>query len=156
MTQIVKGNLRLRQILSTGLLTGGILTVNADNTKFDLSAGSGLVVDNFTDTENPQITVVSWNAFTAQTPTNIGSTPLTNIKINSSGAIVQQTPKFTLDDARDFILIGRVIHNNNVNITTTVPLPNTIYNATLDADDGFRSIGSFNITGNVFSANGTN
>ena len=149
-------SLRTRQVLSTGILTGGILSINADNTKFDLSAGSGLVVDNFTDTENPVVTYVSWNAFTAQTVTNIATNPLSNIKINSSGAIVQQTTSFSVDDARDFILIGRLVHNNNTNLTDTIPLVNAIYNATLDADDLARSIGSFNINGNVFSANGTN
>jgi len=52
---------------STGLLTGGILTIDADPTKFDLSAGSGRIVDYDTDPGTPTIIDVSWAAFDAQT-----------------------------------------------------------------------------------------
>jgi hypothetical protein len=44
--------------LSTGLLTGGALSINVDNTKFDITAGKGYVVDGHTNPEYPIVTEV--------------------------------------------------------------------------------------------------
>ena len=36
----------LRNLLSSGLLKGGILSINVDPTKFDMTAAIGVIVDN--------------------------------------------------------------------------------------------------------------
>src|SRR6478609_6597881 len=76
-------------IESTGLESGGILSINGgDNTKFNLTAGNGNVID-YSVPNNPTIKNVSWNAFTAQTVTGLATQDVTWIMINNAGAIVQ-------------------------------------------------------------------
>ncbi len=58
----------VRSNVSTGLLKGGEITINGgDNTKLDIAAGSGFIVDN-TDPENITVFDVSWDAKVAVTP----------------------------------------------------------------------------------------
>ena len=44
--------------IGTGLLDGGVLSINADNTKYDISAGNGIHVDAYTDPNLPVITFI--------------------------------------------------------------------------------------------------
>ena len=47
---------------STGLIKGGIISVNAgDNTLIDISAGSGQIIDTTTDPDNPILIPISSN-----------------------------------------------------------------------------------------------
>ena len=63
------------QQLSTGLISGGQITANAGNptTQFDVAAGSGWIVDSFTDPDNPTVTKVTWNTQTGISPTYLGT-----------------------------------------------------------------------------------
>ena len=76
--------------------------------------------------------------------------------INGSGAIVQTTGLFTINESRDFILLARIGHGNFTTVTSVTPLPRVIFNSTMDADDLATVIGAINGSGNVFSANGAN
>jgi len=147
---------KLTSVMGTGLLNGGVLSINVDPTKFDISAGNGYVVDNHTDPDNPVRTHVVWSAFTAQTVTNIATASFTNIAINSAGAIVQQTASFSIDDSRDYIILGRLVHANLSTITVASPFPRVIFNASMDADDFSNIVGVVIGSGNVISANGAN
>ena len=60
--------------LSTGLLTGCVLSINGgDNTKYDMTAGTGIHVDNTTTPGTPIITPVTMSAITGGTPLNIAT-----------------------------------------------------------------------------------
>lgn len=142
--------------LSSGLISGGELTINGlDNTKFDISDGSGLIVDNFTDVSNPTITEVSWSNLTAQTVTNLASQNLTFVLINSSGAIVQQATYPSDEQFRDYIFIGQLGHTNRVNIGATVKTPDVLASPLNQLMDLEAAIGIIN-SGNVVSPNGAN
>ena len=54
-----------------GSVEGALLSVNANPALFDLAAGSGVIVDNITDPENPTLTRVSWEAQAGIAVTNI-------------------------------------------------------------------------------------
>ena len=144
-------------LTSTGLLTGGDLTIDTDTTKFDIAAGTGIVVDNYTDPTSPTYSHVSWGAFDAQTVTNIGTQVQTFILIDSNGAIVQQATLPTPSQLRDYIFIGDLLHFDMVNI---VAAANTGFNASIDSGLGLvdlsYAIGAINVFGNVYSANGAN
>ena len=148
---------RIRNGISTALISGGSLSVDADNTKFDLAAGTGVVVDNYTNPNVPTYAEVSWNAFDAQTTTNIGSSPQTFVFINSSSAIVQQTTFPTASNLRDYIFVGVLIHPN---LTTISSVNDVALNVGTDVQlsllDLSNAVGPINESGNVYSDNGAN
>lgn len=143
-------------LMGTGLVSGGRITINADTTKFDVAAGHGYMVDNTSSPGVPVVTHVHWNDYTAQTPIYLLTDVRSSVMINSAGNIVQQVAQPTLDQARDYIILGRLLHDNKTILNGAVSIPRVIYNTALDADDISISLGSFNITGNSFTSNGTN
>ena len=137
----------------TGLISGGILTIGTDTAKFDIAAGTGIVVDNYTDPTSPSITEVSWTAFDEQTITNIGTQNQTFIAINSSGSIVQQVGNFTVEQRRDLITLGVLVHPNNTSITTVGPGYHFANDVRILTEDMYHAMGVVNISGNTYSAN---
>lgn len=142
--------------LGTGILTGGELTINADDSKFDIAAGSGLIINNHTDPTNPVVTDVSWSAKTAVVTTYLATNPWSFIGIDSGGNVVQQTSMFTPDQLRDIIVIGKAVHTNNTNIVVAISYKRQTYNVDLDLRDFIDAFDTFNIEGNIISANGAN
>ena len=142
---------------STGLASGGVITINGgDNTRFDISDGYGYIVDNWTDPDNPTKTKVTWSGLTGITVTNIATEFRTNVAINSSGTIIQQSADFDDDDLRDLIILGRVVHANKTNINLVLSYPYTAYNLPLNNAEFIQVIGPLNVDGNVYSPNGAN
>ena len=57
---------------STTLRSGGVITVNGGNPAlFDVAAGTGTIVDNTTDPNDPTLTEVSWGVLTGNSLTNL-------------------------------------------------------------------------------------
>lgn len=144
-----------KSFLSTGLIKNGLVQANADPTKFNITAGIG-IISSFEDPENPTSTIVNFPAFTGITPTYLTSGNITYIAINSSSAIVMQATPFTNIQRRDLIILGAVIHSN----LTTINLVNNI-SAPTNADtnqlhDLMEAIGALNVDGNNITANGAN
>lgn len=141
--------------MSSGLISWGVLSINADTTKFDLAAGTGQIVD-YTTLTAPTINNVSWSAFTAQTVTNLATADITYILIDGSGNIVQQTTYPTATQRRDYIFVWRLNHSNR----TTISFVNTVgdFNQGTSARlyDFIDAIWMFNISGNAISTNGAN
>lgn len=145
------------QIVSTGLIQGGFITVNADPTKFDISAGTGLIVDNYSDILNPTGTLVSWDAFTAQTITNLATATRTFLSIDINGDISQiPQPGLTNADHKNLIFLGNLGHANFTSIIAVRNNPDPGLDATARLADLARSIGTFNVSGNLYSPNGVN
>lgn len=150
--------LKLKSYLSTGLLKNGLVTTNADPTKFNITAGIG-IISNFDNPENPTSTIVNFPAFTGITPTYLTSGNITYVAITLSGGVpvvlMQATP-FDNVQRRNVIALGATIHSN----LTTINLVNNI-SAPSNADtnqlhDLMEAIGALNISGNKYSANGAN
>lgn len=138
---------------NTGIISGGALTINADPTKFDISAGKGFIIDH--SVSPPTTTIVEWTAFTAQVVANLLTSFATEIAINSAGAIVQQNA-FTNTELRSLILLGGLDHSNNINILNKfeIQVPSEAVGSSLK--ELSKAIGDINISGNVFSPNGAN
>jgi len=144
-----------KQFLSTGLIKNGLISINADNTKYNITAGIG-VISNFDDPENPISTIVNFPAVTAKTPTYLTTGNITYVAINASGAVVEQATPFTTIQRRDLILLGAVIHSNltNINVVNNLSAPTNA--DTNQLHDFMEAIGALNLTGNKYSANGAN
>ena len=137
---------------STGILTGGVLTTGAGAAEFSISDGTGLVVD-----AAGAITSVSWTGKTNITPIGIGTgNTLTFIALDSAGNVVQSLTRFSNEDHRDYIVLGAVVHIDDVNVDTVANQQHVAFNTGSSLSDLHEAMGFFNISGNVFSANGAN
>jgi len=142
---------------STGIVDGGVLSINGDNTKFDVAAGEGWVIDNYTDPTNPFAKYVKWDALTAQAVTYMAVADFTFISVDSSGTLIQRFTPFTQSNKRQEIYLGVLVHSNNITITSTSYNPVPAYGVSLVSNDLANAIGpSINITGNIISAGGAN
>lgn len=149
-------NNRINQLLGTGLISGGIITVNGgDNTKFDISAGTGIVMDE-SDPEAPTETLVSWSAFTAQTLPDLATADITRVAINDAGSVIKSTSPFTPVQERDYIILGGLIHASRTQIDGVSVSPRVIYNVMGQFNDFAEAVGPLNIDGNVYGPNGAN
>jgi hypothetical protein len=151
---------------STGIHSGGIVSINADNTKYDISQGDGLIVDSYSDPENVVSSEVSWTGVVAKTPdfllTNavsyiaMGKGAFNPVTKKYDGVIVEQATPFTREQSREIIFIGILTHTTNTDIqaaTVSVKFTPAPYNQFSDLAE---VIGQINVSGNIFSANGTN
>jgi len=137
--------------LSTGVLTGGVLSTGAGASEYSISDGTGIIVD-----ETGAITEVSWTGKSNITPTNIATNLLTWVSIDNAGNVVEMTSPCTPSGRRAEICLGVIVH---VNLTTVDAVNNqqsVAFNAGATAYDLADALGFINVGGNVFSANGAN
>ena len=140
---------------STGIVSGGLVSINVDPTKFDITAGEGWIVDNYTDPSNPLAKHITWGGLSANLTTNIATSDVSFVSVDISGNIVQRTGDFTQALKRQEILLGVLVHPSNIVISSTVNSPVPAYGASLVASDIGSVIGpSLNVSGNVISAGG--
>lgn len=142
---------------STSTIVQAVVSINGgDATKFDVSAGRGQIVDSHTDVDDPQFTPIEWTAFTAVTATLLATDAVTLVFINSSGVIIQQNAA-GLEDFRDMIFLGNLVHPGNTVIERTISLP---YLPGIDVSLAIADLnatqGIINFFGNDFIASGAN
>jgi len=144
--------------LSTGLLHGGILSTVTGTTSFNLTSGSGIIL-NFNATTGsdpyPTITYVNWNNFVSQSLIYSASAPITYISIDSAGAISQTNTAFTAEQFKDRIVIGRVLHQSGAVTNGTIVTPTTAYAINSNTQDFFRAFGPLKVSGQVLAASGS-
>lgn len=142
-------------ILSTGLLKNGLLTINGTNTKYNLSAGIG-IVSNFDNPDAPTFKMVHFPSIIGKTPSYLTTSNITYIAVNANGAIVESATPFTPVQRRDLIIIGAAIHSNltTINAINNISAPSNAVGNQLH--DFMLAIGALNIDGNKFSANNAN
>jgi len=153
-----ENKLKKESAIGTSLLYGGEISINVgDNSKFDISAGSAVFVDNYTDTENPTSTIIVWEAQTGVEVTNISSQVTTFVSIQQPFTIVQNNVPLNTEEYRTNVVLGVLEHVNGTFINSVgaftqwgsdiIPLIND-----------FVSVLGTRLTksGNVFYANGSN
>ena len=139
---------------STGIITGGLLSIGSPTTTFSISNGTGMVVDN---TVTPAtVTQVSWTGKTNITGTYIASGLVSYIAIDSTGAVVQQLAAFTNTQHRQYIVLGSIVHVNLTVIDAVNQFGEVAISPANQLSDLSEALGKFNVSGNVFSANGAN
>lgn len=140
---------------STGLVSGGVLSIGTPTSTFSIAAGAGEVVD-ITNPAAPVVTPVTWSAFNNQTVTNLATSPVTYVLIDSTGAIVQQTTYPTPVERRQMIFLGRLNHANNVAVTFANSFPDYKLSPIAAFYDLVDAMAPFKVAGIVPSANGAN
>ena len=144
-----------KAFLSTGLIKNGLISANGDPTKFNITAGIG-IISNFDDPENPTSTIVNFPAFTGITPTYLLTGTITYVAINDVATVVMQATPFTPEQRRSFIVLGAVVHSNltTINVINNISAPTNA--STNQLHDFIEAVGALNLTGNKYTANGAN
>lgn len=148
---------RISNLMSTGLLTGGVVTKHGADptTTIDVSAGVGYIVNNYTDPENPVRTRVEWDAMSDVTVTYLATSTFSYFAIDSNGDLLEFSSRPDTDDWRDYIMLAAVGHENHSYLTNISPVVNVAYDVqqqTLEFIDWF---GDFKVSGNEVTAYAT-
>lgn len=155
----VEGN-RFVENLQTGVLYGGVITVNAlDNSKVDISAGVGVIVSPGASTTAlpvPTVTTVTWTAKTAVTLTYLATSEVTWFSINSSGNVVQSSSAWSDSGYQTGLPLGIAVHPNNTSISFAKPATHLSYGQATLVDPFVRAFGPLKLSGNTISAYSTN
>ena len=129
---------------STGVIFGGTLSINVINdTKFDVSAGEGHVVNPITGT----FTHVTWPDFNSIQTTYVGV--LTFVSITAAATLTFSSSKPSNADTRTNIFLGALVHVNSVNIDTVNNEQMTLLSSTNQLKDLASAIGFINQSGNA-------
>ena len=147
------GNINLGEELvessSTGLVSGGNISIGSPTSTFTVASGVGHVINNTTKF----YTEVTWSAFTNVTPSI--ADPIVHILINSSGSLVQQNTFPTRTQRRSNIYIGYIAQQGGVVVGAT-PVSQVVSQPVNQLQDYLDAFGPFNNSGNALTANGTN
>lgn len=153
------GKLLTKQNLPTGFLTGLTLSIHpGDNTKFDIATGAYIITD-FSNLQAITTTIVQVNTpITGITPQylTVSGVNASFIALDVNQNVIQSSSPFDNAQRRSLAILGAVIHSNHVNINVTNEIKAPIVAPTNQLHDFIRAIGSLNLSGNVYSANGAN
>jgi hypothetical protein len=144
---------------STGIVSGGIITVNGGNPgRFDISDGAGWVVDSYS-TDDSIVTYVQWTGLTNIPLTDILTQSSTFIALDATQPVpnvIEQSTEFTIPQHRDLIILGRVLHTDNLTITGIIETVIPSFDVLMTSVDFLQSFGPFNLSGNMYGVTGAN
>lgn len=139
----------VRNIQSTRLVVGGTLSVNSSNQALiDIAAGTGRVINNYTDASNPVYTSVTWSFMPGQIDPFLATNDLTYWGIDKNGNVVTVADAFSDEQRRDIIVLGWSSHTGRSiqELAFTEPVWGSDVFAQLT--DFMLNFGSFNVYGN--------
>ena len=136
--------------LYTGLLHGGNITAPVGGTTFNVSSGSGIVVDlnaSLTDDPYPTIKFVNWDNILNQSINELTNAVQTFIGIDSNGQIIQQTDPWFNGQYNESISIGTVLHQNKSTVNASITYPNVAYGYKQRTYDFIKAFGPLKLSG---------
>ena len=150
---VIESNLDDIYVKSTGLIEGGVPSVNGgNNTLIDITAGSGQIADSTTDPDNPVLTPVAWTAKTGYnltTTASAGDVVAIFLSLDSSGNVVERLALPTAEQRRDTIDLGIAARNDSDVIVFAGSGPlSVVHNPTSQLQDLMQAWGPFNVEGN--------
>jgi hypothetical protein len=146
----------LAMSMSTCVLSGGELIPNADPTRIDITAMTGVIIDWDSvapiSPTNPNLTYVTWPGVVGLVPT---FAPITWYLIDSTGSLVQQALQPTPAQRRQNVVLGLTLTQGGIILVDqSLPtIPSQLNNQLADLMD---SLGPFIDAGGVLSPNGVN
>lgn len=141
---------RLNNALSTGLLEGGALTVNAvDPTRFDVAPLVAVFVDN-TDASAPTRSLLAFSGVDSVEDPYLATDDTVYVGIDAAGDLVLQPTAFTGTQRRSIASIGWLDHVGRTEIEWTALQPNPVTDIAAQLGDFLAALGPFNVTGNTY------
>jgi len=144
----VEDELNSKADKATGLSQGGLLTINTDAAKFDLSAGFGYVVNGHSDPDNTTYTKVTWTAKIANEIPNLATQKQTYVSLDINGDLFFTNVPLTATQRRNFIRIGVLIHLNNSAVTYIDNQPTINIEMGGQVQDILEALGFRSLSGN--------
>ena len=141
----------------TGLLNGGLITTQS-STVYQISSGSGIVVNLNASINNnpyPVITYVNWPNTTASIAPLSASYDQSFVSIQSNGTIFAQGTPYTDGQFNTLIPIGIVIHQNRSTINAVQTFPVVAYGWKQRSYDFVKAFGPLKISGYTLSPSGS-
>lgn len=138
--------------LISGIITGMVVSINADPTKFDVSAGTGVIID--WSTGSAVITEIVFPGATAVAITaGIGNSTFTGLYVDSALAIQQIAGGIpTPSQTRQNVVIDTLVHADLTTITVLSVNSIQAYQGINAVIDYVKALGAIN-TGNRIVAN---
>jgi hypothetical protein len=147
---------------STGVISGGVLSVGTPDTTYSITDGHGHI------SNNGVLSEATWSgltniSITDPAPPQPGGTPssslasriLSYVSIDSNGLSVVSAERPNYAKQREYIFLGVLVHVNGVNINTVNNQQSVLENST----NGFRDLcdilGFINVSGNTVGYTGT-
>jgi hypothetical protein len=146
----------LPNFVSTGILTGGVMSQNASPTAFNITAGTGLVADYVTTPTLPVLTPVTINAQTVTLGASENTRVVNYWYADSSGNIHSQATPLDGPQRRANIQLGvtwSVVPTGALYNIMSAPIIESYPTDTLFGL--FTNLGSFSVSGNIITANAT-
>lgn len=151
---------RFLENLQTGLLYGGLISVNAGNTaQVDITAGAAIIVSpgaSLSAYPIPTVTPVTWTAKTGVTLSGLTSSDETWLAIDSSGSLIQTNAAFTDAQYASQIPLGAALHLSRTYIQLIKTYPHVSYAQAEQFDPFIRAFGNLKLLGHEVTANGAN
>jgi hypothetical protein len=150
---------RFLEEIQTGLLYGGVLSINAGNTgTVDVSAGAGIIVTVNAATGGypaPTLQTIEWTAKTGVAVTGLTSSDFTFFRIDSSGNLQQSTSNFTQTEYLNSVVIGNAVHQSRAYVNRVHYHPIVAYASSAQYETFIRYFGGLKVDGYVLSGLGT-
>jgi hypothetical protein len=146
--------------LATGLLYGGILSINSGNSAaFDITAGKGQIHasgSTYTAEPAPTLQFVTWPTQTGITLQYLATNDTTWIYVDGAGTVQQRTEYYTDEQLEENIIIGQLIHPSRTFINLARTNPNVAYATDKQYEQFIRSFGPIKVSGHTIQPNGAN
>lgn len=141
--------------LHTGVIKDMVLSINGDNTRFDVSAGDAAKVDR-SDPANVILTPVDFAGITAQLDTNL-TEPFSQVFMDPDTQVVttESLPPDSLADINDRIFLGVLLHTGGV-ISAILDNPIIAYGSSIGEIAEMVLGGGVTVMDGTVSANGAN
>lgn len=140
---------------TTGILTGGEVTINADPTLVDIAAGTGVVIDWINPT-TPTRTYVSFGPFIGEAIPNLATGQFTTLQVDVNGTLIKTSGYIPVpEDYRKYLHLQSPVHQSGVQVDSISGGSNPAYEVVAALYDYIRFLGPLN-RGNTHSANGVN
>ena len=139
---------RVLHTTSTGLSEGGFLSVNTDNTKFNIDAGIGYIVDGHTDVEIPISTKITFTQKLAVVPQFLATHNASYVSIDINGNVFQTSAPLTATQRRNYIRLGLLVHPNRTTIFITNNKPTINVELGGQVQDILDALGFRSLSGN--------
>jgi hypothetical protein len=137
--------------LSTGIIEGGVLSINANGIDVDLTAGSSLYAD-FTDATSPVVEILRWPAQTISggLSSEVGRLWLGVERTAPNTAGFTTSEDFTHLEKRTIAVLGRYWGNGTEDIEGVGQYTTSTFGLDYALIDLMKTLGSLNRSGNIF------
>ena len=134
---------------STGILTGGVLSIGSTSLLFNVTAGTGIIVD-----PDGTYVHVEWDAIVDQTLASLapGADTTSNLYFDATPGIKRQLLNPSNQQKRDAIYIGGLAHPDTVNILVASTIGNPVLMPANSIEDFSTAVGVINVNGNKVSS----